>query len=475
MNPTPAMSRRHMLKVSALAGSASLSPIVWGQSRFTLEDMVTQIGERARSLDDRSGLNILIPDGSQSNVEAIARRFTAQTGVRANLQVAPVDDINTRILLADAAGGQNLDVALAATYGVPDLAQAGVILPLDAYVERYEPREFKPLILYSAGSYYQQQFYGYQTDGDVYLMFVNTNLLEAGDLHKRIADRLGHARQTFASWAEIDTAMSLAHGLSENIFGGSLFRSVGYLLWEFWLRLHSKGIRPLGTDGTPNLTHPLAIDALNELIAASQYLEPGSATQSLFQNWDSFAEGNTLMNIGWGGSQKAFRRKMGAQADGVVCFAPPGVSSQGIPYFNWGWNYTVLSRSRRAELAYLFTLFAVSPAESTRAVRAGDGYFDPFQEAHYSDSQIRSVYSPAFLSVHKDAMHNCIPDFYLIQQGRYFAALSKSLQLAYKGRVSANEAMRLAAREWTALHQEIGWELQLSVWQDLSSKYPKPA
>ena len=34
------------------------------------------------------------------------------------------------------------------------------------------------------------------------------------------------------------------------------------------------------------------------------------------------------------------------------------------PYFNWGWNYVVSSVSREPEVAYLFTLYATSPAMS---------------------------------------------------------------------------------------------------------------
>ena len=42
--------------------------------------------------------------------------------------------------------------------------------------------------------------------------------------------------------------------------------------------------------------------------------------------------------------------------------------------------------SREPEIAYLFTLYACSPAMSTIAVRDPGGYFDPFRGAHYKDA-----------------------------------------------------------------------------------------
>ena len=140
------------------------------------------------------------------------------------------------------------------------------------------------------------------------------------------------------------------------------------------------------------------------MIAASQFLSPGAATNGLFENWADFAEGNKFCNIGWGGTQK-YLNGDDSRVRGKLLFSPsPGgiVNGQLVKtaYFNWGWNYTVSSRSTHKEIAYLFALFACSPAISTLAVREQAGYFDPFRSRHYEDPEIQKTYTPEFLHAH---------------------------------------------------------------------------
>lgn len=53
------------------------------------------------------------------------------------------------------------------------------------------------------------------------------------------------------------------------------------------------------------------------------------------------------------------------------------------------------------ELAYLYSLFACSPAMSTVATRDPAGYFDPTRAAHYEDPEIVETYTASFLESHK--------------------------------------------------------------------------
>jgi multiple sugar transport system substrate-binding protein len=143
------------------------------------------------------------------------------------------------------------------------------------------------------------------------------------------------------------------------------------------------------------------------------------------------------------------------------------------PYFNWGWNYVVSSASRQSELAYLFTLYACSPAMSTVAVRDVDGYFDPFREVHYKDPQIIQNYSEPFLAVHEQAMRDSIPDLYLRGQGEYFDILRVNLQAADVGEKKPKEALDEIASKWETITRRMGKQSQVVQWRFLKSNYPE--
>lgn len=473
------MSRRRALQGLAVAAGSLAMPMALGApavaGRLSWGSLADDVVEQIRSLGVRT-LALLVPDGSQSNLAPIVRAFGDRTGVQIEQQVVAVRDMSTRMVLEHRGGVSRFDVALPATFELADLVSAGVVAALDDYVDQYEPTELADRMLYSSGSRHLGRFYGYQTDGDCYLMFLNRALLADPAVRHRVEDQLGvdasGADYRPQTWAEIDALMAAVADPSAQRFGGNLFRTPGYLVWEFLLRLYASGVAPLSADLTPLIDSDAGVRALEALLAASKSQDPAVASDQLFGNWASYAQGNSLINIGWGGSQKSFRRA-GKFADGISAFLPPspGGGRRGMAYFNWGWNYCVSARSEQPLAAYLFTLFATAPDISTAAVRAPGGYFDPYLKDHYTDHQIQQTYSHAFLDVHQDAMSRCVPDMYLIGQGEYFGSLSTLLELAYQGQLSAQEALRFASQDWRRLNARYG-AAQLEVWDALRAKHP---
>lgn len=146
-----------------------------------------------------------------------------------------------------------------------------------------------------------------------------------------------------------------------------------------------------------------------------------------------------------------------------------------IPYFNWGWSFVISAASTQKELAYLFALFAVTPAMSTLAVRQPDGFFDPFRNEHYSDRGVEAAYSKSFLEVHRAALKGAIPDFYLKGQSEYFQTLGRGLDKALQGEVSPKMALTRVAKQWQLITSRVGRERQIQRWARLRAKYPPNA
>lgn len=469
---------------ASLSGLPILSPfstalLAENSSTFNLSGLHQQAAEAARKLNQNSSshLKLLLPNGSVANVKPAIDEFTRLTDIRFELIETPVDDINTRMFLESRLSDGTYDIALPATFGIPDLAEAGAIAELDEYAARYQPLDFQENALYTIGDYYRGKLYGYQTDGDAYLMFYNRRFLENEMHQKNFSELHGYQLKVPETWQQLDAMMAYFHQPDKGAYGGSLFRIPGYMLWEWWIRFHAKGFYPLADNLEPQINNQAGIEALEELIAATDHLSPNARTNGLFDNWREFSQGNIFCNIGWGGTQKYLNSNKSA-IRGDLEFGPtPGGIVNGklikASYFNWGWNYTVAKNSAEQEMAYLFILFACSPVISTLSVREPAGFFDPFRQEHYSDKLIIDTYSKAFMDEHYSSMLNSIPDLYLNGQTLYYDTLREQIKLASDGKISATKALNDAAKAWKKLHFKLGRKTQAEQWRFLKKKYPE--
>ncbi len=474
--------RKFMQGAAATAGALSLAPGFIMRPRpanaAALDNVHVEAAKAAKELaaGKNVSLKIMQPSGSLGNVKPVGDRFTAETGVQIEYFEVPLGEINQKMLLESVSKTGSFDISLPATFGIPDLVESGILVNMDKYAQKYEPEGFQDDALYSIGDYYKGSPYGYQTDGDTYVMFYLKDWLENAEENKKFADKHGYKLKVPDTWEELDAMMAHFHRPDEGKYGGALFRTQYFIAWEWWVRFHAKGYFPLDDDLNPQINNDAGVQALEELVAASKHLYPGARTNGLFENFEAFGEGDKFCDIGWGGTQK-FLNSDKSKVRGHLAHGPtPGGMVGGkllkTPYFNWGWNYVVSSVSNEPEIAYLFTLYACSPAMSTVAVRDPGGYFDPFRGAHYKDAEIESTYTRDFLDAHEDSMRNSIPDLYLKGQGEYFDQLRVNLTAADVGEKTPKKALDDTARAWTSITRRMGKRSQGVQWAFLKSMYP---
>jgi multiple sugar transport system substrate-binding protein len=480
-----AATRRSFLQ-GAAAGALTATTGVFSYSRPALAagDVTSVDKDVAAAAKALAGgkpvtLRILEPSGSLGNVKPVAENWKAETGIDIEYIEVPLGEINQKILLEAVSKAGSFDIALPASFGIPDLVESGILVNLDKYAQKYEPEKFRDNILYSVSDYYKGNFYGYQTDGDAYVLFYRKDWLQDADAGKRYADKHGKKLQIPETWEDFDHQLAFFHHPDKGTYGGTLFRTQYFIAWEWWIRFHAKGFYPFSDDLTPQINNEAGIKALEELVAASKFLYPGARTNGLFENFEAYGKGDSYANIGWGGTQKYLNSDKSNVSNKLVYGPTPGGIVKGkllrTPYFNWGWNYVVSSLSQQQEIAYLFTLYAASPRQSTIAVRDIAGYFDPFRAEHYKDPDIIKAYSKEFLDVQEASLRGSIPDLYLKGQGEYFDALRINIQAVDTGQKTPKEALNTVASEWDRISRRLGRKGQQVQWLFLKSLYPNPA
>lgn len=468
-------SRRRFVK-TVIASTLLPQTVTTNATAAQITPWHDSIAKQARLLNSDKALRILIPNGSEANISAATKEFTRLSGVRCIIEEVPVDEINIELILRASVGDDSVDVALPATFGLTDLVQAKSILALDKWAEKYEPSGFSDGYLYRKGDHYQGKLYGYQTDGDEYLMFYNKAMMEDPIENEAYFNATGRQLAPASSWEDLDDMMAFFQRPEEGLYGGSLFRNPGYLVWEWWARFHAKGYLPFTDDMRANINNEAGVSALEELIAATSSLSPGSLTNGLFDNWADFARGNVFCDIGWGGTQKYLMSRDNMR-DNLIHSALPGPVIDGKPstmgYFNWGWDYTVSTSSKQPELAYLLALFCATPHVSSLAVSEPEGFFDPFRRSHYEDQAIINAYGSSFLKAHRDSLSNSIPDLYISGQSNYMDALRQQILETVSGELSAKQALDICAQKWSHITRRLGKRAQTEQWQQLLATYPE--
>ncbi len=468
---SPRVTRRALLTGTfavlaehALAAEASLGSQSWIDHA------------RVRAASGSGRLRLLIPVGSDANITPIVSAYTELTGVAIDIQTVAVREVGTTLLTSRMMSNQRYDIVLPATYELPELVAARAIRPMDTIARIDGTGRDDDGALFSHGNDFNGHSYGRQTDGDVFLMFLNKAILKDHRLTDGYAGRYGTPFSVPSSWEELDRQIAFVH-LNNGHPGAVLFRDRGQIEWEFWLRLHAKGVWPLSSEFDPQFDGDAGRDALSDMINVSPHIEQSRHNKSSFlAGWKAFTESGADATFGWGGTQKIFRD--GGLDPGQQFLAAPVPGGLGagtpdtLPYFNWGWSYAVTEGTPHPDLALSFVEYARSAEVSTRAIRERSGFFDPFRVEHYSDPVIGEIYGSSFLKVHRASLSNAIPDFYVANRNAYFDTLSAWLTLAIEGEVDPRTALSKAADHWRLLTSKQQKPRQAARWRQLRSSYP---
>lgn len=468
-------SRRLFLKQSTI-GAATLSlPVALFAS--TEMDIEKQLLLAKKSWNGKP-LVILYPKGSSGNLNPIVSDFVKKTGIQIKLREGSLDNIATEMMLENKVyGGKSFDIALPATFNIPNLVESNIILDLSELAKEHEPEGFKKTFLYDRGDFYKGRFYGYQTDGDTYILFLNKRFLNNTRYQKEYFDKTGKKLDIPKSWEELDRQIKFFNRPKENITGGNLYRNKEYQAWEFWIRLHANKSLPFDSKMNSIIANDKSIKALEALIKLTKHLDSRVKTDGLFDNFKHFAEGKGYANLGWGGTQKYLNGEHSKVKDHLVFAPPPGGIHKNktfdVPFFNWGWNYTVSANSNNKLTAYLFSLYASSPKVSSKGVYEASGYFDPYRECHYKDQKIINTYSNKFLKTHEYCLKNSIPDLYLSGQGKYLGSLKQAIHNVAEGNLDSELALKTLSKKWDQITELENKRKQLEQWKFLKFSYPK--
>lgn len=410
------------------------------------------------------------------------------TGVKINVVEIPINELFTKTIAEHRAGTGAYDMLNVVPAWMPDMIEAGVLEPLDSYVDKYGYREELQDI---APTYrdnqmtYGDQIYGLPDDGDVFLLYYRTDLFGDEANQAAFQEAYGYDLAPPKTWDEFyDISKFFTDSGGGDLYGSALILSPGLVHYLYEMRLRTAGGRffdPESMDAQVN--SDIAVAVLEDMVRQLDNMPPGAAGWGPIEVLNAWLAGELAMQIWWpppgrwsagyGVDTEALSWLPESTIAGNVGYAlPPG----GHPELAAGFALCVSSNSEKKELAYLFAQWLNSRDFSITRVTLPFALRDPFRTSHFNSDEYKALWPAAkdYLAALEDAAETGLLDLSIIDTFAYEESLTRAVVAALSGQ-DARSVLDQAAGEWNEITEEIGIDDQREaylVWSSKPGAYP---
>ena len=412
------------------------------------------------------------------------------TGIDVKVIEVSTADMFTKIMQEYKAGTGAYDALNVIPAWMPDLAAAGALEPLDAYVDKYGFRDELQKI---APTYRDNQMmvdgkiFGFPDDGDVFLMYFRKDIFEDAAIKDAFKAKTGMDLAVPKNWADFDkTGAALTELLKDKgIYGAAFFRQPPYTMYMFQERFRNEGGKFFDADSMKAaINSDIGVKVFTEMREENKFMPPGVEQWGFVENLAAFLQGQTAMTISWppygrwaagyGTDQEVLSWVPKSTIAGKVGYAlPPG----GHPQLAAGFALSVASTSKNKEAAYLFIQWLNSEDISLQRVQLPYALRDPFRDSHFVSPEYLAKWPDAkeYLAALQAGANSGLLDLSLLQTDKYEEVLRQAISKLWAGE-DPKAILDTAAGEWDAITEKIGVDKQKAVygsWAAKSGAYPK--
>lgn len=411
------------------------------------------------------------------------------TGMKVKVIEVPTEEMFTKIMQEYRAGTGAYDALNVIPSWMPDLAKAGALEPLDAYVDKYKYRDELQKI---APTYRDNQMtvdgkiYGFPDDGDVFIMYYRKDVFADPQNQAEFKAKFGYDLAPPTTWKQFDEiGQFLTDKFQPKMYGAAFFRQAPYAQLMFQERFRNEGGKFFDANTMKaTINSDIGVKVMTDMRNENKFMPPGVETWGFVENLAAFMSGQTAMTISWppygrwaagyGQDEKALNWVPKTQIAGKVGYAlPPG----GHPQLALGFALSVASTSKHKDAAYLFIQWLNSEKISTERVQLPYTLRDPFRVSHYTDPTYLSRWPDAkdYLATLKQASETGLLDLSILQTDKYEEALRQGISALWSGEDPKAILDKIAA-QWDAITEKVGVDKQKAAYQGWAAKsgaYPQ--
>ena len=474
-----------MAGVAAIAGLAiSMASTAWAESAAEIAVKEAQKYKGTEiTIVWEAGLQALDP------LNFSGPMWEKLTGIKVKVVEVATAEMFTKIMQDYRSGAGAYDALNVIPAWMPDLANAGALEPLDAYVAKYGYADELQKI---APTYRDNQMkvgdkiYGFPDDGDVFIMYYRKDIFGDPKLQAEFKEKTGHDLAPPKTWAEFDeVGQFLTDKLAPNTYGAAFFRQPPYTMFMFQERFRNEGGKFFDADTMKaTINSDVGVKVLTEMRNENKFMPPGVEQFGFVENLAAFLQGQTAMTISWppygrwaagyGTDQEVLSWVPKSTIAGKVGYAlPPG----GHPELAAGFALSVASKSKNKDAAYLFIQWLNSEDISMQRVQLPYALRDPFRDSHFTSPEYLAKWPDAkdYLAALGEGAKTGLLDLSLLQTDKYEEVLRQMISKLWAGD-DPKAIADAAAAEWDAITDKIGVDKQKAVYQAWAAKsgaYPQ--
>lgn len=410
------------------------------------------------------------------------------TGIEVEVIEIPINELFTKTIAEHRAGTGAYDLLNIVPAWLPDLVEAGVLEPLDAYVDEHGYRDSLQDI---AGVYrdnqmtYGDEIYALPDDGDVFVLYYRTDLFGDAEHQAAFEEAHGYPLAPPETWDQFyEISQYFTEALAPETYGSALIHAPGLIHYLFEERFRIAGGRFFDEESMDaQIDSDIGVAVLEDMVRQLDNMPPGAAGWGPIEVLNAWLAGELAMQIWWpppgrwsegyGAEQEALSWLPETTVAGDVGYAlTPG----GRPELAAGFALSVAANSDNKEAAYLFAQWLNSEEISLQRVMLPFALRDPFRTSHFESEEYRGLWPSAgdYLDTLKLGAETGLLDLSIIDTFSYEESLTRAITSALAGG-DPRSALEDAAEEWDTITEEIGVDDQreaYSIWAAKPNAYP---
>jgi multiple sugar transport system substrate-binding protein len=437
-------------------------------------------GIKALNLPADFTITVFTEDLSILGPEVTKDKFEQESGIKLDIQKAPYLEYASKVFNDATTKAGTFDVVLMETDRLGDLDNAGYLVDVSEWVEKYDPAllDFVSPVA-NVASQYNGRYVGLPTDGDVFIFYYRKDLLEDPAEQEAFQAKYGRDLTVPTSYDEYNEVLEFFTRPDQNLYGATEWRLKGVNYWWFWQRLWSAGGTYFNDDMSAAINSDAGVQALEDMIAMSAYMSPDALSYGYVETVEAMTNGSAFSNITWPAAGKNVNDPATSDTAGKWGYATvPGYTVDGTlnPKSMAAPGYTIIVSNyseKDKEACYLYTQWYTSPENLIEANKNLGGNTDVIRVSIFEDPAMAEIFPGAdqYLDAQLANLAQAVPDPVLPGYTEYSQALEIELSNALTGGKSAKDALDAAAQQWDKITDQFGREQQLEIWQNFLKAY----
>ncbi len=475
-------TRRQLLKRSAMAGAAGVAASsglpLSAFAEGSMEDKIVASAKEAGPAD----LSGIIWSNYMAPMRPSTDRFAGLTGI----DIKSIQDISIfaappRVMAEAVSRSPEFDFFHIDSNMIPSLASAGLLEPLDPYMEKLG-FEIEAVGTFANFMKYKGQTYGIPTDGNVHTQFIRWDLVEAR--RAEMEDAFGREITWPETWEEDLEWMEFFHNPDEEIWGSANLRNRANGATWWYMNFYSAGGFPFDDDVNPTINNDAGNYATEIYLKYQEVSHPETPGWGTPQMIPRMTQGNAFACQYWDGiialnENPEKSKTAGGWKYGTV----PGSDFSGkrlhrsisSPLGAILVNKYSPNKEKAAHLALWWGTLANS--EEIVADRANT-FHDPWHVDHMTSAKVQEAYTPGGMEAIEKNLQIASPPIYLTGYLEFQDALAKNLSEAYVGQIAASDVLPRTEDAWNAIIRRTGrkrLQEELASYKEVMPKVDKPA